>query len=1556
MKRLMAFLVSLSLLLTCLSGITLVAFAADNLVLGDVTITHDGSGYVIDTADKFVAVFGGGNSATTYASGMVYHITEDIDLSSANYVPDAQIFNGTITGWENGSPAKKNINIGAVTATPVTVDSKVCAAGIFYNAANTSISYLTTSGSLTVDTAVQYVGGIIAYVSGNQTALTHIDNGITVTVTANGGSTVAHVGGAFGMIYNINSISYITNSGNVTNSASKGTAAGIAGGAQTGSGNSQRTASYLLNSGVISGNNYAGGIAGQNYFILENCGNTGSILNGTRVGGLVGYSSQTNTYYRYCFNSGELNGTSAVGGIVGTAYAPAKPAETAYREVYIENCYNAGKVKGASSSVEAGAAMGDPWHSGATVGSDTGASSITNFYDVVNLEMPLFEVSQAIFVKVDKDNAFVYSEKDDLANNKATRATILTKFTDSNVWAIDSDADYIYPTLVSNPYDDNLPAVAEPEIVEPELSVFEKNNISGSGTAKDPYIINTAAKFNAIFGNTITDSSVLDEIRVASFAITADIDLSALDYAPNTTMSYFTGDIYGSDGSGNYVQRTINLGTGRSFAANTSNYIGGIVGQAGYGAFFSHLTIEGSFTSTATKGTGSVAGAVVSGSAVTISNIINKADITAPSYAGGIIGINSINNLTITNCHNEGDITVTTSYSIGGIIGQSTNIKIEGCSNSGTIKNAATTSNGYVGGIVGYFKMGKYATDAYIKDSWNSGVIESGLPRNGGLIGILWKHREATSQGSQYDVGVEISNCYNVGSFEGGSVIGHIIGYSNTDTTASSGGVDPEYKNKPVLKGIYVVDPSIPLIGAENSCAKNTGVTYENNYVYSLDEDLTYTGATKINKNGLIGLPASSDEAFSDTTKWVAGSGSYPYPQIVGNPHTGAAIDLPDDPIVVPYTTKNIKLVYENGTYKITWTAEAPADSYELHIGDDVTPVTLNGDVTAIVKNKELDIMIYAIVGDNAYPSELTAVNGYFGGGSGVENDEYLIYDADHFANIEKKSTAHFKQMDDFTITTPIFLQEDKDLAYSAPVTFFQGVYDGNNKVLNLDLTLNDTGDVVYAPFAYIKQATIKNVTTDGTINIAAASKDTFVAGLVGNLIKSGTSYVQNCINKADITVADDIKTTIRVGGIFCYSYTSSPVMQLTNCKNYGNLEGTHVAGIIQRIRGAEIIRNCANYGNVTAKRYASGIAVESDGADIANCFNFGNVTSAGENAAGILSYSGAYDRPISILDCFNAGTITGTTTAGIAIERRINESEPKTYTIENCYSITPTKYDILRPYTGSTATIKNSYYVTVKGTEEGAVTLEGLKEVALGDAWQITGEYPYPQLKSIPVDADKAGIEFVTLTYKNDGNANIDRRTSDGYIKKGSEIIFYVESKNADFISITVSANDTPIDESIIEKKGIKYIVNDNTVINAAGVAIEADTPVIQAGTSIHASTGSSQIIVDGEPYTRYAISAGRAPKVAGWKLKEFGILINNMTGDFDILTAKAKAQAEIDRISPSGAYGILIYGDGKAGLKDNKLYYTRPYAIYEDINGEEFKAYGEIQSFVLSAPAVAE
>ena len=103
------------------------------------------------------------------------------------------------------------------------------------------------------------------------------------------------------------------------------------------------TVKDLTVSGSVKGDDYVGGVVGQNRGSVENCYNTGAVnSSGNRVGGVVGDNRGT---VKNCHNIGAVSGVSTVGGVVG------------YNISSVTNCYNTGAVNSSGNYV--GGVVGD---------------------------------------------------------------------------------------------------------------------------------------------------------------------------------------------------------------------------------------------------------------------------------------------------------------------------------------------------------------------------------------------------------------------------------------------------------------------------------------------------------------------------------------------------------------------------------------------------------------------------------------------------------------------------------------------------------------------------------------------------------------------------------------------------------------------------------------------------------------------------------------------------------------------------------------------------------------------------------------------------------------------------------------------------------------------------------------------------------------------------------------------------------------------------------------------------------------------------------------------
>lgn len=123
--------------------------------------------------------------------------------------------------------------------------------------------------------------------------------------------------------------------------------------------------------------------------------------------------------------------------------------------------------------------------------------------------------------------------------------------------------------------------------------------------------------------------------------------------------------------------------------------------------------------------------------------------------------------------------------------------------------------------------------------------------------------------------------------------------------------------------------------------------------------------------------------------------------------------------------------------------------------------------------------------------------------GSGTAANPYVIHNADDwnvfraYCDADITAGKYFKLANNITVTTSAGIDSHD----------FQGIFDGNGK--NLTFNYGDTNKVAAndyaAPFAYVKNATIKNLRTTGTIYTSGK----FASGLVGGLW--GDVTIENC-------------------------------------------------------------------------------------------------------------------------------------------------------------------------------------------------------------------------------------------------------------------------------------------------------------------------------------------------------------------------------------------------------------------------------------------------------------
>ena len=281
-------------------------------------------------------------------------------------------------------------------------------------------------------------------------------------------------------------------------------------------------------------------------------------------------------------------------------------------------------------------------------------------------------------------------------------------------------------------------------------------DITGTGTAEDPYLIYTAAGLKE-FQRRVNAAE-----RDAHAKLVSDIVLndgtfdedgnytkgeSGMDAEKWEPICDFRGTF---DGNGKTI---------KGLYVNGEEYAG-LFGGSPFAATVKNVAVTGYVSG---KTAGGIAGEMLSGS---ISNCLNYCTVTGSDRAGGIVGSSDA---MINSCGNRGS--VSGSKVVGGIIGDLNSNTIANCYNTGTVSVSGSWMR--VGGIVGSAGSGTGITNCYNAGSVSGSAGGSDIEQLliGGIAGD-----------SGYNT---IANCYNVGqvsSADGTDCMGGIVGRQTKGT------------------------------------------------------------------------------------------------------------------------------------------------------------------------------------------------------------------------------------------------------------------------------------------------------------------------------------------------------------------------------------------------------------------------------------------------------------------------------------------------------------------------------------------------------------------------------------------------------------------------------------------------------------------------------------------------------------------------------------------------------------------------------------------------------
>jgi hypothetical protein len=185
----------------------------------------------------------------------------------------------------------------------------------------------------------------------------------------------------------------------------------------------------------------------------------------------------------------------------------------------------------------------------------------------------------------------------------------------------------------------------------------------------------------------------------------------------------------------------------------------------------------------------------------------------------------------------------------------------------------------------------------------------------------------------------------------------------------------------------------------------------------------------------------------------------------------------------------------------------------------------------------------------------------------------------------------------------------------------FSGEFDGNNQEISNMKIQSNSNEGSSGLFRKVSSGgKISNLTIrSGSIQ----TPDTYLGSIAGSI--DNNTIISNCTNYADILITVNDSYERYAGGI-----TGGGDGIVSNCKNYGNVQGTYASGIAFLSATAA---NCHNYGDITGKNETYGITRGS----ASDCSNEGVITLNGTNEN--LRYIAGICRS-NTTNCTNSGEI----------------------------------------------------------------------------------------------------------------------------------------------------------------------------------------------------------------------------------------------------------------------------------------------------------------------------
>ncbi len=439
-----------------------------------------------------------------------------------------------------------------------------------------------------------------------------------------------------------------------------------------------------------------------------------------------------------------------------------------------------------------------------------------------------------------------------------------------------------------------------------------------------------------------------------------------------------------------------------------------------------------------------------------------------------------------------------------------------------------------------------------------------------------------------------------------------------------------------------------------------------------------------------------------------------PRPQTLTPLAGGASMDL-DQPVSVEFD-RDITVKALSGI-KIEYVADGTTQLLGGVSG------TLNGRTLTLTHDQFTQNTVYRVtipseavqnsddIGNAAVTWEFTVLPaGYFAGGSGTEQDPFLVASAEQLNNVRELRRLHYRLINDLDLSG--YANWDPIGDFAQP---FTGAFDGDYHLIS-NLNIDRAGEDYVGLFGHSLGGVIKNLSVAGNV-----SGSSYVGILVGSNytmeIYGGRTLVAT-IN--DCSVSGEVQGTSHVGGLAGQSYG-----QVANSFSAATVSGgSDVGGLAGRLMEYSMVNSYATGAVAGANRVGGLLGSIQSGAEVKTSFAAGSVT-GGSNAGGLVGYK--YYGTVS--DSYYDAETTGRTPNGLGIPRTTAEMQDQvTFTgwdFDSVWSMQAGTYPFLQalsPFPIAKALLPADGAEAV--AVDAAISVEFDQDVSAGDLSGIKIEY----------------------------------------------------------------------------------------------------------------------------------------------------------------------------------------------------------------------------------------